>query len=218
MSKTNIIIYRMTHIENIPHILENGITHKNSLNSNPHYRNIGDLSLIDNRSQKEVSVDNGNYLNLNPKKITLGNFIPFYFGIRMPMLYTAQIGGNFVENATSPESIIYLACSVDSIIGFGHEYYFSDGHATNNYSSFYDSSKIADINNILDWSAIKSNYWGGNENLNTKRKKQAEFLILGDINIDNIVGFGCYNEDAKNKLIQYGVKDLQIKVIPNGYF
>lgn len=218
MSRTNIIIYRMTHIENIPHILENGITHKNSLNSNPYYQNIGDISLIDNRSQKEISVDNGNFLNLNTQKIILGDFIPFYFGIRMPMLYTAQIGGNFVENATSPESIIYLACSLDSIIDLGHEYYFSDGHATNNYTSFYDSSKITNINEILDWSAIKSNYWGGDENLNTKRKKQAEFLVKRDINVEIIVGFGCYNEAAKNKLIQYGVKDLQIKVIPKGYF
>lgn len=54
MSKTNIVAYRMTHLENIPHILANGITHKNSPNRNPHYRNIGDLSLIDNRSQKEI--------------------------------------------------------------------------------------------------------------------------------------------------------------------
>ena len=218
MSNTNVVIYRMTHIENIPHILQNGITHKNSKNCNPDYKNIGDLSLIENRSSKEVSVDNGNYLNFNSKRIILGDFIPFYFGVRMPMLYTAQVGGNFVENPIDPESIIYLACSVDNIIALNYNYYFSDGHATNNYTSFYDSTEILIINDILDWTAIKSNYWGGQENLNTKRKKQAEFLVLGDVNLDCIIGYGCYNINAKNKLIKFGVQENQIKVIPSGYF
>ena len=31
---TKAYIFRMTHIENIPHIIENGITHKDSDNSN----------------------------------------------------------------------------------------------------------------------------------------------------------------------------------------
>ena len=34
MSKINTAVYRMTHIENIPHILEFGITQKRSGNSN----------------------------------------------------------------------------------------------------------------------------------------------------------------------------------------
>lgn len=218
MIKTNIAVYRMTHIENIPHILKNGITHKNSKNCNIDYIDIGDASLIYNRSIKEVLIDNGDYLNLNVRQIRLGDFVPFYFGIRMPMLYTAQIGGNFVKKATPAEKIIYLACSVDKITEFNYEVYFSDGHATNNYTSFYDSNHISKINDILDWSSIKSNYWGGQENLNIKRKKQAEFLVRGDIDSNCIIGFGCYNEKAKNSLMEYGVLENRIKVIPNGYF
>jgi hypothetical protein len=39
-------LYRMTHIENIPHILQYGITHSSSRNSNPNFKPIGDVSLI----------------------------------------------------------------------------------------------------------------------------------------------------------------------------
>ena len=42
----DIEIYRITHIDNIPHILKNGITHKDSLKKNLNYKNIGDISLI----------------------------------------------------------------------------------------------------------------------------------------------------------------------------
>lgn len=48
-----IYIYRMTHIENIPHILSYGITHKNSPNRNPNYIDIGDLQIIKTRAEKK---------------------------------------------------------------------------------------------------------------------------------------------------------------------
>jgi len=218
MSKINKTIYRMTHIKNIQHILKYGITHKNSPNSNPNFVNIGDLSLIDNRENKSVKVDNGEFLNPISKNIILGNYIPFYFGIKMPMLYIMQIGGNFVEKATKPEDIIYLACSIDKIIDTGLDFYFSDGHATNHYTSFYEKNQIDKINEIIDWQAIKASYWGGDENLNIKRKKQAEFLVLNDLHPDLIIGFGCYNQLAKHQLLDMGIEESKIKVIPNGYF
>jgi hypothetical protein len=77
----------MTHVDNIPHILEFGITHRNSENANPNYVSIGDRSLIDNRNSKKV--------NFDTESIILGDFIPFYFGIRTPMLYVIQKGGAF---------------------------------------------------------------------------------------------------------------------------
>lgn len=214
----NVILYRITHIENIPHILNYGITHKNSPNKNPDFKNIGDVSLIDTRSHKTVFVDNGNLESDSIKNITLGDFIPFYFGIKMPMLYVAQNGGNFVEKPTLAEDIIYIGSSLESIISNGNEFYFSDGHATNMLTSFFDKSKINELVNIIDWTAVKSSYWGGAENLNLKRKKQAEFLVLGDISPKHIIGFVCYNNTAKSKLLSMGVDEQIIKVIPKAYY
>ena len=205
MNLDDIRIYRMIHIKNIPHILQNGITHKNSANRNPDFITIGDVSLIATRSSKQVSVNNG-------------DFIPFYFGVKMPMLYVMQNGGNFVEKATPPEEIIYLACSVRNIIGLNKEYYFSDGHGTDDYTTFYDKSGIDKLPKIIDWPSVKASYWGGQENLNTKRKKQAEFLLAGNLPPEFIIGFGCYNELAKDSLMKMGVQEAMIKIIPNAYY
>ncbi len=214
-----VILYRITHIENISHILQHGITHRDSINKNPFYKNIGDLSLIDTRSKRKANIDNG---ALNPNNdmvtITLGDFIPFYFGVKMPMLYVAQHGGNFVERPTSPADIVYLGCSLSKIISSQLNFYFSDGHATDVLTSFYDNSKIIELVNIVDWEAVKSSYWGGAENLNIKRKKQAEFLVSGDLSPDFIIAFGCFNENAKDKLISLGVVSDKIKIIPQAYY
>lgn len=208
----------MMHIQNIEHILVNGITYKSSENSNPNFISIGDVSLIDTRSNRQVNVDNGNLGTLNLKTITLGDFIPFYFGLKMPMLYVIENGGNFVEKATLASNIIYVVCSVKKIIDSGNNYYFSDGHATDNLTTFFDSAKINELPDIVDWDAVKAPYWGGSENLNLKRKKQAEFLIQNDISADTIIGFGCYNNAAKEILINLGVAENKIKVIPKAYY
>jgi hypothetical protein len=77
---------------------------------------------------------------------------------------------------------------------------------------------VNELPSLIDWNAIQSAFWGGQENLNLKRKKQAEFLISGDISQNFLIGFGCYNEATKQRLIEMGISERKIKVIPNAYY
>ena len=217
MDLSQVYIYRMTHIENIPHILEHGITHKDSPDANPDYISIGDVSLIDTRASRRVNVSNGKRSEIYGS-IVLGDFIPFYFGVRMPMLYVMQLGGNYVERATPPQDIVYVACKLSDVVSSNILFYFSDGHATDNFSMFYDNSKITDLSDIIDWQSIKSSYWGGEENLDVRRKKQAEFLVANDIPVNFMAGFVCYNESAKKRLVEMGVEEGKIKIYTQAYF
>ncbi len=218
MNLAEIKVYRMTHIDNIPHILENGITNRNSPNHNPDYISIGDVSLIHTRDNKQVTVDNGDFLDLDAPKIILGQYIPFYFGVKMPMLYVIQNGGNFVLESTPASKIVYMACSLSRIITKNNSYFFSDGHATDNLTTFYNKTKINDLPEIIDWDAVKASYWGGQDNLNLKRKKQAEFLIQDDLPSNLIIGLGCYNENARKRLVTMRFEENKIKIIPNAYY
>ena len=211
-------VYRMTHISNIAQILKCGITHRKSPLASKNYTAIGDVSLISTRNNKAVSVDNGDLFDENAQEIVLGDFIPFYFGVRMPMLLVIQNGGNFVTKKTHPSKIVYMAVSLEKIKESDCEFYFSDGHATDNLTTFYDSNHIGKIDEILSWRAIKAKYWGGSDNLNTKRKKQAELLLRDDIPPSFIDKFGCYNKAAKQKLINLGIHSGIIKVIPQCYY
>jgi ssDNA thymidine ADP-ribosyltransferase, DarT len=218
MVLAEIKVYRMTHIDNVSHVLNNGITHRVSSNHNPNFVSIGDNSLIQTRETKLVTVDNGDFFNLNAPTIRLGSFIPFYFGVKMPMLYVIQNGGNFIIKSTPAQEIVYLVCSVKQIIEKQEHYYFSDGHATDNLTTFYDKTNIIRLAEIIDWNAVKAAYWGGQDNLNIKRKKQAEFLVSDPISPNLILGFGCYNDTSKKRLIDFGIKEEKIKVIPNAYY
>lgn len=92
-------IYRMTHIDNIPHILKHGITHRESADADPSYIPIGDTSIIDKHRNLIRETVAG-------EKISLGDFIPFYFYARMPMLYNIQHG--YKVERVDAENIVYL--------------------------------------------------------------------------------------------------------------
>jgi len=196
----------MIHIENIPHILNYGITHSSSANANTEFVSIGDSSLIETRS--EFILDNGR---------RLGEYIPFYFGSRMPMLYVIQKGYNLVR-AIPVQDIVYYVTSVQKIMDADLKYIFTDGHAVDSFSTQYETKDIASIETLLDMKAIHAKYWKDENDLDLKRRKEAEFLVLGDIPTTAVLGYLVYNKIAKQKLLNFGVKDAIIHIGPQYYF
>jgi len=203
---SKIYLFRMTHIENIPHILQYGITHINSKNKNPSYKTIGDTSLISTRELFSL-----------PDKTVLGDYIPFYFGPRMPMLYVMQKGYNGVV-ATNPEDIVYCISSIQKITDYNLKYLFTDGHAVDSYSSYFDSNDIVNIKTIVDFQAVKATYWRDDSDLDLKRRKEAEFLLSQDLPPGAIIGYYVYNDTTKKQLLSYGIDSNKIQVKPDYYF
>lgn len=199
-------LFRMTHIENIPHILQHGITHSTSANANPDFVTIGDGSLIATRN---------NFLLNNGRR--LGEYIPFYFGVRTPMLYVVQYGFNMVA-PTPAENIVYCVSSVQKIIDLNLDFVFTDGHAVDGFSSQYTATDIQNIDTILDKNAINAKYWRDENDLDRKRRKEAEFLVLGDIAQKAILSFVTYNKNAKDTVINFGANVANVHIKSEFYF
>jgi hypothetical protein len=196
----------MTHVDNIPHILEYGITHINSPNSNPDYIGIGDSSLIDRRSSFELN---------NGRK--LGEYIPFYFWYRMPMLFVIQKGYNGVK-ATLPKDIVYCVSTIQMILSLSHDFVFTDGHAVNGLTMQYGPEELNNIDEVLKWEAIKAKFWVDENNLDVKRRKEAEFLLDGDLEKEAILGYLVYDDDVKQKLIAWGIDEKLVHIGKHYYF
>lgn len=196
----------MTHIENIPHIITNGITHKESLQSNKYYKSIGDNSLINTRDS--FLMPNGNLL---------GEYIPFYLGLRTLMLYVIQRGYNGVV-VLHPSKIIYCISSVQNILDAKLEFAYTDGHATDGFSNYYSSDDIKNIEKQVDFKATRTKFWNDEKDLDLKRRKEAEFLIKEDLNYDNILGFATFDDDAKKELLDFGISSDKVVTKPTFYF
>ena len=196
----------MTHIENIPHIRQFGITHSESTNANPAFVPIGDGSLIATRSN--FLLDNGR---------RLGDYIPFYLGARTPMLYVIQNGYNLVA-PTPAENIVYCVSSVQKLIDQNLDFVFTDGHAVDKFSTQYTRADIENIDNLIDKNAINAKYWKDENDLDLKRRKEAEFLVLGDIAPPAVLGYLVYNQTAKDRMLASGVEEANVHIKTEFYF
>jgi len=203
---TKIYLYRITHIGNIPHIIDYGITHINSTNSDKEYISIGDTGLINKRNGKIL--ENG---------LFLGEYIPFYFGVRMPMLFIIQNAFNDVP-LINPENIVYCITSVAKVVEQNLDFIFTDGHAIQSITSYCFDKDISKIKSFIDFKAVKARYWNDPNDEDLKRKKEAEFLIKNDIPFSCILGFAVYNENAKQKLLEYGILENRIVIKRDYYF
>ena len=135
----------------------------------------------------------------------------------MPMLYVIQHGYNGVST-TQAEEIVYCISSVQMVINHNLPFVFTNGHAVDNFSSFYLASQISQIGSIIDTSAIHARYWKDENDLDLKRRKEAEFLVEADLPPATIIGWTVYNEKAKSRLLDMGIAASNILVDSESYF
>lgn len=138
MAKTLKYGFRITHIDNIPHIVKCGLVRTDSPLSYEHYVSIGDRKVIRIRNEREI------------KDIHIGEYIPFYLGPRSPMLYVIQHGYNGVEKVEA-EDIVYCVIRLDDLVRDNIDCIFTDGHALSNLTNFYGKERLAEIDKIVSY-------------------------------------------------------------------
>jgi hypothetical protein len=205
MSNTLKYAFRITHINNIPHIVRNGIVKADSLLRDEHYVSIGDRQII--RVRSEIVV----------KGYRISDYIPFYLGPRSPMLYVIQHGYNGVQRV-KPENIVYCVVRLDDVINSDVDCIFTDGHAVSNLTSFYSKDHLPQINEIVNYDDVYSSQWNSETDIDLKRRKEAELLVKDDLPAQFLRGFVVYNEKAKQRLLDMGVAENNIVVAPGYYF
>lgn len=197
--------FRITHIDNIPHIIKYGLVKAESPLHDENFVTIGDRQIIGLRGGMDV------------KGYRIGDYIPFYLGPRSPMLYVIQHGYNGVRRV-EPENIVYCVIRLDDLVSNDIDCIFTDGHALSFLTSFYSKEKLKSISSIINYDDVYSSQWNSEEDLDLKRRKEAELLVKNDLPVQFIRGFAVYNNNAKVRLIGMGVAENMIAVMPGYYF
>lgn len=130
-------IYHITHIDNLPSILNSGGLIANS-------------SL---RSQQNNYVDIAHEGIQNRRAITrvpcgvygvLHDYVPFYFAPRSPMLFTIH-KGNVEGYKQGQEPVIHLVSTAEAIEAAAIAFAFTDGHGIIGYTQFFDDLDDLDM-------------------------------------------------------------------------
>lgn len=159
--------FHITHVDNLPGILREGalLSDAEMLRRRQGHQSIAHDHIKERRLRKTVTCPPGG---------KVGDYVPFYFGRRSPMLYAIDRGA--VEAYKGQQlSIVYLIVRVQDVVNAGLPYVFTDGNAATGYSLFFND--LSQLDN-LNWTSIEAVYWNDtDETPDRKREKQAEFLL-----------------------------------------
>lgn len=208
-TKRHTLIFRITHYDNLSLILKNGIHCPNSEKASSGYVDIGHQNLIAKRGKRIVPISPNGVLN---------DYVPFYFAPKSPMLYSI-FKKNVDGFSGNQKDIIYLVSSVETIIKAKLDFVFTDGHAYELISKFYN--KIADLNRI-DWHLMGATYWHNTEEDNDRmRRRMAEFLVYQFVPVNCILAVVVQNEKTKHIVESVQNKcntQIQTLIKPNWYY
>lgn len=203
------LIFRITHIENVPWILSNGLHCKNSAVQDPNFVRIGNLDLIQRRTARTVPVCPGG---------TLSDYVPFYFTPFSMMMYNIKTGFGGIRQFPNSE-IVILASSLRGLDEHGVTAVFSDRHAYLQTAQFFNS--LSDLDQI-DWEILRNRDFKRDVDDPEKTDRyQAEALVHVHLPVERLVGIVCLSENEKRTLEQQREKvglDISIAARPKWYF
>jgi hypothetical protein len=154
------LIYHITDVENLPGIMAEGGLLSDAVMSERDPTIIGDDRIKRRRlTQIRVTSSSNRFV---------GEFVPFYFCPRSPMLYSINLG-NTGRPSGCQSSIVHLVSRVSFAIDLGAVWAVSDGNAAAFHTTFDSTLEAIEA---LDWKAIEATYWAEN-----RHQKQAEFLV-----------------------------------------
>jgi hypothetical protein len=201
-------IFRITHRDNVPWILEHGLHAPNGRVLDPNFRNIGNLDLIDKRSHRVVNIGPGG---------TLSDYVPFYFTPFSIMMFNIHTGYN-VRHVPN-EEIVILVSSLRKVAELGVPFVFTDQHAYPFMANYFTDLKDLDQ---VDWDLLnRRDFKHDPDDPAKKERYQAEALVWKHLPVEALLGICCHSsaveESIKAELEKRKLK-MQVIVQKNWYF
>lgn len=180
-------IYHITHINNLASIIT-----------------AGGLWSDAERIGQGIGVDEIGYENIKLRRLRrpvplaaggyVGDYVPFYFGPRSPMLFTINRRNTTYQGGQNP--IVHLVTTVSQAQATGNPFCFTDGHAEMGMACFSDD--LAEIEEHVDLPGMNRKYWFDTVDDPTRSfRRQAEFLVHRFFSWDRITGIGVIDKKMK---------------------
>jgi hypothetical protein len=187
LTQENGRIFRITHRDNVPWILKNGMHARNGEHFDPNCRNIGNVDLIDKRSRRRVAV---------PPFGTLSDYVPFYFTPFSIMMFNIKTG--FGVKPVPNDEIVIFVSSLPHVAARGIRFIFTNQHAYPPMAEYFTDLSQLDR---IDWPLLQSrDFKHDPDDPGKKERYQAEALIWKHVPIDALQGVCCYTSAVEKEI------------------
>jgi hypothetical protein len=198
------LIYHITDVDNLPGILAEGGLWSDKIMSERDPTVIG-YDHIKRRRLEQLLVSSAD-------NRFVGEFVPFYFCPRSPMLFTINMG-NTGRPTGCQSTIVHLVSKVSFAANLGVAWAVSTGNAGAVHTTFESTLEAIDQ---LDWDAIDARYWR-----DKRHQKQAEFLVADFFPWEGFHEIGSHNAEVAGRvweLIQPQNHQPEVSVHTDWYY
>ena len=178
LSAEKALIFRITHIDNVRWIVNNGLHCRNG-ERDPSFMTIGQPEIIERRNSRRVPVGPGGMLS---------DYIPFYFTPFSPMAYNIKTG--FGVAAVESRDIVILVASLHRLTQHPEvRFLYTDRHAVLRLAAFHESLDDLDC---IDWPRLRNRDFKRDNNDPAKMERyQAEALVHRHLPVDLLEVIAC---------------------------
>ena len=178
-------LFHITDVDNLPSILAEGRLLSDVALAGVAHQVIGYGHIKQRRmTEYRVPCSGGRFV---------GEFVPFYFCPRSPMLFTVNKGSTGKAPGCQT-SIVHLVTTVARMVALGQPWAVADGNAGAAHTGF--RSELAAIDD-LNWQAIRALSWQG-----LTHQKSAEFLVADTVPWTAIETIACHNAATAARVTQ----------------
>lgn len=204
------LLFRITHINNLPWLLANGLHCSNGNVADPNFVAIGNPDLISKRTHWRVPIAPGG---------TLGDYVPFYFTPKSPMLLNIKTGYNGIVQRPNA-GIVVLVSSCQAMADHRVPMLFTDRHAYTKMAKWSDDP--ADLGGMIDWDILRRHDFARTDSYPDKMERyQAEALAHGHVPSVALLGIGCVSDAVRPDIeeqVRAANQALRVVARPEWYF
>jgi hypothetical protein len=200
-----------THVDHIPMIIEHGLlSDSKAQTAGMLLTEVGHRGIKARRRTRPVPVGPGG---------AIGDYAPFYFAPRSPMMYVIHRGGVPTYDGGT-DHLVYLVTTVERLAELGLFLVFTDRNAALKVAGFTEA--MAQLDHFLDWALMGDERWSNTpEEPDRKERRMAECLAYERVPWEAFTTVAVKTEECAeraSKIIAGLGKCTPVDVRPDWYF
>jgi ssDNA thymidine ADP-ribosyltransferase, DarT len=184
------VIMHFTHASNIPTVASEGLLCDTGAGDYL-LAEVGNRGIKAQRRERVVAT--------GPRGV-VGDYVPFYFAPRSPMLYAIKCG-RVPEYAEGQDPIVYLVTTVERLTQLGLKMVFTDRNAALAVAKLTED--LADLDDLVDWELMKAEWWNNTpEDPDRRERRMAECLVHDRVPFEAFVGIVTRNTATRDRVMR----------------
>ncbi len=204
-------LYHFTHIDHLASITQHGLMCDTDVGERL-TSEAGEPGIKVRRRQAEVDV--------GPRGV-VGDYVPWYFAPRSPMLFRIKQGG-VSSYAGRQSDLVYLYTTVEHLQGSQADLVLTDRNAAISYAEFASDPERWRADGFIDWPLMQNRYWNNNDaHPDRKERRMAECLVHRSVPWQAVLAIGVHDEAMAARVrdtIAGSSHEPRLVVRPGWYF